>query len=292
MNKRIGSAQEIRNKVLAGIAVMNEDLEKAEDLLVAITAPGELLTFEGNRFAMFAAVTDEALDGLTDFQEALESKSLRYCLALSVPVSDLQTEPTTIGGKVVRTFCSTIGLPVRTQQEVEDGNDTGYKFVFKRPSFWLIKLIVDDASKVTYMATLMGQYRNEAGMLEYRPVTRKTFDQASDSDVEKPITKKITDEETASRELNVNSGFLFAMTKPCLQQAESGRRRQGLRASINRTTIKHEPLTASLAESFPGLESLKKELETAEAPTKPAKKAKKPKTAEDTAEVTETAAAV
>lgn len=272
MKKRNGDVKEIRNQVLAGIAVMNEDVEEAEELLASIKATGELLTFTGNRFATFAAIDDEALDGLTDFQEKLEQGKLRYCLALAVPVSDLQTEPTADGnGNISRTFCSVNGLPVRTQQEQEDGSARGgYKYCFKRPSFWLTRLVVEANSNVTFYATLFGQYRNTGGNLEYRPLTHKLFDTETNSEVEKPITKKVGNEETASRELNINSGFLFAMVKPCLQMAETARRRQGLRASVNRVTV--QPLTSTLGDLYPGLANI----EVAEpAPVKPAQKSQK-----------------
>lgn len=263
MNTSNGDPKQLRNDSLAGIAVMAEDVEKAEELLSGIKAGGELLTFEGNRFTTYAAIADEALDGLTDFQQELEKSKLRYCLALSVPVRDLQTEPVADGGNVSRTFCSTNGLPFRTQAEVEDGSkDSGYRFAFKRPSFWLVKLVVDGNEGVAFYSTLFGQFRNNDGGLEYRPVTRKSFDAEAKVEVETAITKICSSEEQAARELNVNGSFLFAMVKPSIRMAETARRRQGLRASVNRTPV--APLSNALGDLFPGLANI---------PVAPAKKA-------------------
>mgnify|MGYP001592322243 FL=1 len=277
MKTQSGNAQEIRNNALAGIAVMNEDVSKAEELLAAIDAPGELKTFEGNRFATFAAVDDEALDGLTDFQAVLEKSKLRYCLALSVPVSEMQTEPILdASGSAFRVVCSANGLPFRTQSEQQDGR---YKYKFVRPSFWLVK-VVADGDKTMYYATLFGQYPNELGQLVYRPFVKKSFDAESKSEVEKPITKVVEGGEKAAQELNINERFLYAMVRPLIDLAQNQLRRQGLRASVHRVSV--APLTSTIGETFPGLEALKIQLQAEEAPadSAPVKKAKKAKKAE------------
>lgn len=281
MKTQKGDAKQIRNDSLAGIAVMSEDASKAEELLAAINASGTLLTFkEGNRFATFAATTDEVLDGLTDFQVALEQAKIRYCLALSVPVFELQTEPMLdASGSAFRVLCSANGLPFRTQSEAQDGGEGKYKYAFKRPSFWLVK-VVADGTKTVYYATLMGQYRDGSGQLVYRPVTKKSFDTSANAEVEKPITKVVEGGEEAAKQLNINERFLYAMVRPTIDLAENQLRRNGLRASVHRVVV--APLTASLGEMFPGLANFvavtKSVAETvAEAPAKPVKvkKAKK-----------------
>ena len=279
MKTNIGNAKEIRDKALAGVAVVLEDVKKADELLAGIDGDETLAIFEGNRFKTNAALSTEALLGLADLQEVLEKGNLRHCLALAVPVKDLQTEPKVEkDGTVTRTFCSANGLPFRTVQEKEDGGqESGYKYRFTRPSFWLIRLVIGTDGKMAFYGTLFGQYRNSSnGQLEYRPVTKKFFENGDE--IEKPKTKKVDSQEQASKEFHSDEKFLFAMVKSTAALADSQRRRQGLVASVNRAPIEH--LTANLGETFPGLEGLKAKLEAQAAAkaaktAKPAKKTKK-----------------
>jgi len=254
MKTNIGDARQIRNESLAGIAVMLEDVERAEVLLADIDGDAVLSVFEGNRFKTYAALSKEALPGLADFQAALENANLRHCLALSVPTKELQSEPTIEDGVAQRTFCSANGLPYRTQQEQQDGTEgSGYKYRFTRPSFWLVRLIVDTDGKPVFYSTLLGQYRNSDGQLEYRPVTKKSFEDGAE--VEKPITKIAISQEEAVRDFHSDAKFIFAMCKSVTTLAESQRRRSGLIASVNRAPV--ERLTNTLGELFPGLANIK-----------------------------------
>ena len=273
MKTNVGNAKEIRDEALAGVAVVLEDVQKADELLAGINSDETLSIFEGNRFKTFAALSEGVLLGLADFEATLDKSKLRHCLALAVPVNDLQTEPRVEkDGTVTRTFCSANGLPFRTVQEKEDGGQgSGYKFRFVRPCFWLTRLVIGTNGRMVFYGTLFGQYRNSSnGQLEYRPVTKKSFE--DNVEIEKPITRGVDSREQASKEFHCDERFLFAMVKSVTALADSQRRRQGLLESVNRTPVGH--LTANIGETFPGLEGLKAKLE-AQAAAKPDKKANK-----------------
>lgn len=229
MKTQVGDPKEVRDSVLAGVAVMAEDVEKAEELLDGIKADGTLQVVTGSWYTTYAATSDEALDGLSDFQLKLEESKLRHSLALPVPVDRLQTNATVSDGVGKRTFCSVKGLPFQTKKERQVADSSGYDRCFKRPSFWVIELSVDSLSQTKFAGQLYGQRRvgktdTEPGRLEYQAMT--------DQKTGEIISQKADSSEEAQDKFHVNASFLFAMVKSVKDLIEAQKRRSGLRAAI------------------------------------------------------------
>lgn len=223
-------AVEFRKNVLAGIAVLGKECDRAKKIAENLDAPGELALLRGSRYDVFGAVTDEGLDALSALQVALANAKVGLCLCTAVPTAALQTEPEKGADGVSRQFCSMNGLPIRVINP-RDG-----KTSFTRPSFWLIDAKVDASGNETYLATMFGQYRNEDQVLEYKPVPRKN---AENGEV---VTKAIDNVEDLVAETGIADGFLHYMMRPVRDLARTASGAQSLRRAVN------SPLRVSLRE--------------------------------------------
>jgi hypothetical protein len=255
----------LREKALAGVAVMSKDVEAAKKLVEEMDVEGTLQFFEGTRYATFVAVDEGALEAIIKLDELADKEGLRWSLVMRFPAEDFQTKPEIIGDCAVRTFCSAMGLPVKTKTpkfEETDGDgldEDGYSYIFTRPSAWVIEAKVNtETGEITYVATLYGQYRTGDG-LEYRVIMKKG------KNGRVPVTKEIGADELASKVLNINPDFMTAMMEPLVELAEcrvtTGNRTKGLLKSLGRKPRRRdESLTTTLGESASGLGALRDQL--------------------------------
>lgn len=214
------SGAEFKKKVLAGIAIMRDDLNLAISVLKAKNVNIDALpTHHTEHYVVFGAVEESQLDLLGEMEAVLEAwkpaptpgkanvNEVRYSSAVSVPVAHLQTAPIFVENKgaVVALFCSSNGLPF--QSKFKDGRRT-----FTRPTFWLIELEFG-SDDFHFVASLYGQYavRDDEGnrSLEYRPMHQQ-------SDDTKPIvTRQAEDENELIEATGISDKFLSAIIGQC-----------------------------------------------------------------------------